>query len=146
MVPAKTESVVSYLKNPFNTANQNGLIVFIFQVLAFFSARLEQHPDQTLSVGVVLDVIKQGTLQWPRDRLKVTSLCSVKTKHFKVVLSEIKHLATAGISIPLIIALQTVHSLLLVRSYLQRNRSEDFILFVHAYARVYLRKSTKKYI
>ena len=45
-----------------------------FQVLAFFSARLEQHPDQTLSVGVVLDVIKQGTLQWPRDRLKVTSV------------------------------------------------------------------------
>jgi len=43
-------------------------------VLAFFSARLEQHPDQTLSVGVVLDVIKQGTLQWPRDRLKVNSL------------------------------------------------------------------------
>lgn len=41
------------------------------QVLAFFSARLEQHPDQTLSVQVVLDVIKQGTLQWPRDRLKV---------------------------------------------------------------------------
>ena len=43
-------------------------------MLAFFSARLEQHPDQTLSVGVVLDVIKQGTLQWPRDRLKVNSL------------------------------------------------------------------------
>ena len=55
---------------------QHGLILFIFQVLAFFSARLEQHPDQTLSVGVVLDVIKQGALQWPRDRLKVTSLLS----------------------------------------------------------------------
>ena len=41
------------------------------QVLAFFSARLEQHPEQTLSVQVVLDVIKQGALQWPRDRLKV---------------------------------------------------------------------------
>ena len=53
------------------------MTLFIFQVLAFFSARLEQHPDQTLSVGVVLDVIKQGTLQWPRDRLKVTSLCSL---------------------------------------------------------------------
>lgn len=48
--------------------------MFLFQVLAFFSARLEQHPDQTLSVGVVLDVIKQGTLQWPRDRLKVTTV------------------------------------------------------------------------
>lgn len=44
---------------------------FSTQVLAFFSARLEQHPEQTLSVQVVLDVIKQGTLQWPRDRLKV---------------------------------------------------------------------------
>ena len=44
---------------------------FVGQVLAFFSARLEQHPEQTLSVQVVLDVIKQGTLQWPRDRLKV---------------------------------------------------------------------------
>jgi hypothetical protein len=42
------------------------------QVLAFFSARLEQHPEQTLSVQVVLDVIKQGALQWPRDRLKVS--------------------------------------------------------------------------
>lgn len=62
----------------------NGLILFIFQVLAFFSARLEQHPDQTLSVGVVLDVIKQGALQWPRDRLKVTCFSSVKTKHFKL--------------------------------------------------------------
>lgn len=71
---------------------QNGLILFIFQVLAFFSARLEQHPDQTLSVGVVLDVIKQGTLQWPRDRLKVTSLCSLKRKHCKVFLCDIKHL------------------------------------------------------
>ena len=40
-------------------------------MLAFFSTRLEQHPEQTLSVQVVLDVIKQGTLQWPRDRLKV---------------------------------------------------------------------------
>lgn len=46
------------------------IIQNIDTVLAFFSARLEQHPDQTLSVGVVLDVIKQGTLQWPRDRLK----------------------------------------------------------------------------
>ena len=44
------------------------------QVLAFFSARLEQHPEQTLSVQVVLDVIKQGALQWPRDRLKVSKL------------------------------------------------------------------------
>ena len=54
-------------------------IFVIFQVLAFFSARLEQHPDQTLSVGVVLDVIKQGTLQWPRDRLKVNIF--VKLRH-----------------------------------------------------------------
>ncbi|XP_031560113.1 dymeclin-like isoform X2 [Actinia tenebrosa] len=46
------------------------LIQNIDTVLAFFSARLEQHPDQTLSVAVVLDVIKQGTLQWPKDRLK----------------------------------------------------------------------------
>ncbi|EDO46526.1 predicted protein [Nematostella vectensis] len=46
------------------------IIQNIDTVLAFFSARLEQHPDQTLSVGVVLDVIKQGTLQWPKDRLK----------------------------------------------------------------------------
>lgn len=46
------------------------IIQNIDTVLAFFSARLEQHPEQTLSVGVVLDVIKQGTLQWPRDRLK----------------------------------------------------------------------------
>ena len=46
-------------------------LLFSLKVLSFFSARLEQHPDQTLSVGVVLDVIKQGTLQWPKDRLKV---------------------------------------------------------------------------
>ena len=46
----------------------------IFEVLSFFSARLEEHPDQTLSVGVVLDVIKQGTLKWPRERLKVSYL------------------------------------------------------------------------
>ncbi|XP_028418977.1 dymeclin-like [Dendronephthya gigantea] len=46
------------------------IIQNIDTVLAFFSARLEQHPEQTLSVQVVLDVIKQGTLQWPRDRLK----------------------------------------------------------------------------
>ena len=78
------------------------MILFIFQVLAFFSARLEQHPDQTLSVGVVLDVIKQGALQWPRDRLKVTCLSSVKTKHFKVfqtvhsLLSVTSHVSTSG--------------------------------------------------
>jgi len=48
----------------------------VFQVLAYFSARLEQHPDQTLSVGVVLDVIKQGALQWPKDRLKVLIVVS----------------------------------------------------------------------
>ncbi|KXJ28564.1 dymeclin [Exaiptasia diaphana] len=46
------------------------IIQNIDTVLAYFSARLEQHPDQTLSVGVVLDVIKQGALQWPKDRLK----------------------------------------------------------------------------
>ncbi|KAK3710643.1 hypothetical protein QZH41_001939 [Actinostola sp. cb2023] len=46
------------------------IIQNIDTVLAFFSARLEQHPDQTLSVGVVLDVIMQGALQWPKDRLK----------------------------------------------------------------------------
>lgn len=46
------------------------IIQNIDTVLAFFSARLEQHPEQTLSVQVVLDVIKQGALQWPRDRLK----------------------------------------------------------------------------
>lgn len=46
------------------------IIQNIDTVLAFFSTRLEQHPEQTLSVQVVLDVIKQGTLQWPRDRLK----------------------------------------------------------------------------
>jgi len=46
------------------------IIQNIDTVLSFFSARLEEHPDQTLSVGVVLDVIKQGTLKWPRERLK----------------------------------------------------------------------------
>ncbi|XP_068711607.1 dymeclin-like [Montipora capricornis] len=46
------------------------IIQNIDTVLSYFSARLEQHPDQTLSVSVVLDVIKQGTLKWPRDRLK----------------------------------------------------------------------------
>ena len=59
------------------------------QVLAFFSARLEQHPDQTLSVGVVLDVIKQGTLQWPRDRLKVNIFA--KLRHVVLAVLCIKH-------------------------------------------------------
>lgn len=59
------------------------------QVLAFFSARLEQHPDQTLSVGVVLDVIKQGTLQWPRDRLKVNVFA--KLRHVVLAVLCIKH-------------------------------------------------------
>ncbi|XP_046856978.1 dymeclin-like [Xenia sp. Carnegie-2017] len=46
------------------------IIQNIDTVLTFFSTRLEQHPDQILSVQVVLDVIKQGTLQWPKDKLK----------------------------------------------------------------------------
>lgn len=118
-------------------------------MLAFFSARLEQHPDQTLSVGVVLDVIKQGTLQWPRDRLKVTSLCSVKTKRFKVFLFELRPLLYRAF-----LFLKWWYQrngfadssfAFIGQSYLKRKWSfEDFLLFVHAYARVCLQKSPPK--
>jgi len=62
------------------------------QVLAFFSARLEQHPDQTLSVGVVLDVIMQGALQWPKDRLKVSVSCKYSLNYWTQLLEHFIYL------------------------------------------------------
>ena len=43
------------------------------QVLTYFSAKLDQEQTEgtQLSVQEVLEIIKQGMLQWPRDRLRV---------------------------------------------------------------------------
>ena len=49
------------------------IIVNIDTVLSYFSTKLDTQKS-TLSPGEVLDVIKQGSLQFRRDRLKVSSV------------------------------------------------------------------------
>ncbi|XP_022085967.1 dymeclin-like [Acanthaster planci] len=46
------------------------IIQNIDTVLAYFTQRLEQNEHHNLTVHQVLDIIKQGILQWPRDRLR----------------------------------------------------------------------------
>ena len=45
-------------------------MLFVFQVLSFFTARLD-HTDKNLSVEQVKEVIEQGIRQFRKDRLKV---------------------------------------------------------------------------
>jgi len=43
-------------------------------VINFFSYKLEQKDQSHLGVSQVLATIQQGTLEWPRDRLRVCRL------------------------------------------------------------------------
>ena len=48
--------------------------MFIFQVITYFNAKLEQvqeKKERTLAVNEVQDVIKQTALQFPREKLTV---------------------------------------------------------------------------
>lgn len=45
---------------------------FSFQVISFFSSRLEQAGAE-LSVERVLEIIKQGAVALPKDRLRVSA-------------------------------------------------------------------------
>lgn len=47
--------------------------ILIFQVLNFFTARVESL-DKSVSVQEVVEVIKQGAVQFRRDRLKVVGV------------------------------------------------------------------------
>lgn len=54
--------------------NLNIIIKFwecTFQVINFFSYKLQQKDQSQLGVSQVLATIQQGTLEWPRDRLRV---------------------------------------------------------------------------
>lgn len=46
-------------------------IWFIFQVINFFSYKLEQMGQSQIGVSQVLAAIQQGSTQWPKDRLRV---------------------------------------------------------------------------
>ncbi|XP_071479686.1 dymeclin-like [Diadema antillarum] len=64
----KQELFASFKAHPkFQDIIQN-----IDTVLTYFSVRLEESQDEQYSPSVhqVLDIIKQGMLQWPRDRLR----------------------------------------------------------------------------
>lgn len=43
-------------------------------MINFFSYKLEQKDQSQLGVSQVLATIQQGTLEWPRDRLRVCRL------------------------------------------------------------------------
>ena len=53
------------------------LCFLILQVLAYFSGKLEQNGGH-LSPAEVLEVIKQGSVQFRRDRLKVKNCHQTK--------------------------------------------------------------------
>ena len=44
----------------------------VFQILVFFTARLEQN-GKNISPAEVLEVINEGAMQFRKDRLKVTA-------------------------------------------------------------------------
>lgn len=46
------------------------IIQNIYSVINFFSHKLEQTEQSQIGVNEVLTIIKQGTLQWPKDRLR----------------------------------------------------------------------------
>ena len=57
--------------------NQLHISPFSSQVITYFNAKLEQvqkEKDRTLAVNEVQDVIKQTTLQFPREKLTVLLL------------------------------------------------------------------------
>lgn len=49
------------------------LLIVCFQVIDFFTRKLEKEEDQSTDVNVVMSRVQQAALQWPTDRLKVTS-------------------------------------------------------------------------
>lgn len=74
---------------PFRTHSSfQDIVQNIDSVINFFSYKLEQKEHSQIGVSQVLATIEQGAAQWPKDRLRVTTILittQISTYCFKML-------------------------------------------------------------